>query len=82
MARTRGRPPKTQSFEFCQDLWTRVEYLRVRLAKPNGRLASVRHVAIVLAKNGGLAEIIGGNQEFLAREVALLPNAAIGPRGG
>jgi hypothetical protein len=60
MARTRGRPVKTQSFEFCQDLWVRIEYLRVCLAKPNGRLASVRHVAMMLAKNGGLAEIVGG----------------------
>jgi hypothetical protein len=68
MARTRGRPAKTQSFEFCQDLWVRIEYLRVCLAKPNGRLASVRHVAMMLAKNGGLAEIIGGDREKLARE--------------
>jgi hypothetical protein len=33
MAGTRGRHSKTQSFEFCQDLWIRIEYLRVRLAK-------------------------------------------------
>jgi hypothetical protein len=77
MAGTRGRPPKTQSFEFCQDLWVRIEYLRFHLAKPNGRLASVRHVAMELAKNGGVAEIIGGDNEFLAREVAFLPNTRL-----
>jgi hypothetical protein len=77
MAGTRGRPPKTQSFEFCQDLWTRIEYLRVRLARPNGRPASISCVATALSKNGGVAEIVGGDQKFLAREVALLPNARL-----
>jgi hypothetical protein len=77
LTRTRGRPPKTQGFEFCQDLWTRIEYLRVHLAGPNGRLASISHVATALGKNGGLAEIVGGDQEFLAREVALLPKARL-----
>jgi hypothetical protein len=78
MAGTRGRPAKTQSFEFCQDLWVRIEYLRFHLAKPNGRLASVRRVAMELAKNGGVAEIIGGDKEFLAREVAdFLPDTRL-----
>ena len=77
MAGTRGRPPKTQSFEFCQDLWTRIEYLRVRLARPNGRPASISCVATALSKNGGVAEIVGGDRKFLAREVALLPNARL-----
>jgi hypothetical protein len=74
MTRTRGRPPKTRSFEFCQGLWVRIEYLRFCLAKPNGHLASVSHVATTLAKSGGLAEIIGGDKEFLTREVPFLPN--------
>jgi hypothetical protein len=77
MAETRGRPSTTQSFEFCQDLWVRIEYLRFRLAKPKGRLASIRHVAMALAKNGGVAEIVGGNKEALALEVDLLPNARL-----
>jgi hypothetical protein len=77
MARTRGRPPKTQSFEFCQDLWTRIEYLRIHLARPNGRLASISYVVTALGQNGGVAEIVGGDQGFLAREVALLPNARL-----
>jgi hypothetical protein len=77
MARTRGRPPKTQSFEFCQSLWTRIEYLRVRLARPNGRPASISFVATALGKSGGVAEIVGGDQEFLAREVGLLPNVGL-----
>jgi hypothetical protein len=77
MTRNRGRPPKTQSFEFCQDLWVRIEYLRFLFTKPNGRLASVRHVAMELAKHGGVAEIVGGDKEFLAREVGFLPNTQL-----
>jgi hypothetical protein len=77
MTRTRGRPPTTQSYEFSQGLWVRIESLRIRLAKPNGRPASIRYVAIALAKNGGVAEIVGGNQEALALEVALLPNTRL-----
>jgi hypothetical protein len=77
MARTRGRPAKTQSFEFCQDLWVRIEYMRVCLAKPNGRLASIRHVAMMLAKNGGVAEIVGGDRETLAREEAWLLDTSL-----
>jgi hypothetical protein len=77
MARTRGRPSKTQSFEFCQDLWVRIEYLRVRLAKPNGRLASIRRVVMATAKEGGVAEIVGGDQETLALFVSRLPNTKL-----
>ena len=71
MAKTRGRP-RTMTYELCQDIWVRFEFLRVRLAKPDGRLASIRHVAMALAKSGGLAEIVGGNVEMLARELPLL----------
>jgi hypothetical protein len=71
MAKIRGRPT-TLTYEFCQDLWVRFEFLRVRLAKPDGRLASIRRVAIALAENGGVAEIVGGNKEMLALELALL----------
>ena len=77
MARTRGRPSNTQSFEFCQDLWIRIEYLRVRLAKPNGRIASISRVATALAQNGGVAEIVGGDQKTLAREAAWLLNSKL-----
>jgi hypothetical protein len=66
MATTRGRP-KALTYEFCQDIWVRFEFLRVRLAKPDGRLASIRHVAMALAKSGGLAEIVGGNVPLLAK---------------
>jgi hypothetical protein len=55
----------------------RIEFLRGRLAKPNGRLASIRHVATAMAKNGGVAEIVGGDPEFLAREGGLLPNTRL-----
>jgi len=72
MARTRGRPSKTQSFEFCQHLWIRIEYLRVLLAKLNGRIASISRVATALAQNGGVAEIVGGDKKALAREAAWL----------
>jgi hypothetical protein len=71
MATNRGRPTAL-TFEFCQDIWVRFEFLRVRLAKPDGRLASIRHVAMALAAYGGVAEIVGGNKEMLARELALL----------
>ncbi len=71
MATTRGRP-KALTYEFCQDIWVRFEFLRVRLAKPDGRIASIRHVAMALAADGGVAEIVGGNKEMLARELALL----------
>lgn len=75
MVETRGRP-KALTFEFCQDVWVRIEFLRVRYAKPDGRLASVRHVAMTLAKNGGVAEIVGGNEE-MALEFALLPRTRL-----
>ena len=71
MAKIHGRP-RTLTFEFCQDIWVRFEFLRVRLAKPDGRLASIRHVATALAAYGGVAEIVGGNKEILALELALL----------
>jgi hypothetical protein len=77
MTRTRGRPPKTQSYEFCQHLWTCMEYLRVRLARPNGRPASISYVATALGKSGGVAEIVGGAPDFLARELAFLPDARL-----
>jgi len=71
MAKIHGRP-RTLTFEFCQDIWVRFEFLRVRLAKPDGRLASIRHVATALAAYGGVAEIVGGNKEMLALELASL----------
>jgi hypothetical protein len=74
MAKIRGRP-MTLTYEFCQNLWVRFEYLRVRLAKPDARLASIRRVAMALAANGGVAEIIGGDKEMLALEITLLENA-------
>jgi hypothetical protein len=76
MATTRGRP-KALTYEFCQYIWVRIEFLRVRLARPDGRLASIRCVAIALAKNGGVAEIVGGNKEMLALEVTLLENTRL-----
>ena len=71
MATTRGRP-KALTYEFCQDIWVRFEFLRMRPAKPDGRLASIRHVAMALAASGGVAEIVGGNREMLALELPLL----------
>ena len=71
MAKTRGRP-KAMTYELCQDIWVRFEFLRVRLAKPDGRLASIRHVAMALAAYGGVAEIVGGNKEILALELPWL----------
>jgi hypothetical protein len=71
MATTRGRPKKL-TYEFCQEIWVRFEFLRVRLAKPDGRLASIRRVAMALAAYGGVAEIVGGNKEPLALELRLL----------
>jgi hypothetical protein len=65
MVKPRGRP-KALTFEFCQDLWVRIEFLRIRYASPGGRPASVRRVAITLAENGGVVEIVGGNREILA----------------
>jgi hypothetical protein len=32
---------------------------------------------MTLAKNGGVAEIVGGHKEFLAREFALLPKTTL-----
>jgi hypothetical protein len=71
MATTRGRP-KALTYEFCQDIWVRFEFLRMGPAKPDGRRASIRHVAMALAASGGVAEIVGGNREMLALALPLL----------
>ena len=71
MATTRVHA-KALTYELCQNIWVRFEFMRVRLAKSDGRRASIRHVAVALAAYGGVAEIVGGNVEMLALELPLL----------